>query len=131
MTTATSTQDRLETSARRVLETLQRWDDRFSKHANQKRVHDRKAFQRKLTIIVPESRSPTGDVYAREICEVWTRNISQSGLAFLTHGELVTTSTHIVINLGTKCMLCKIMRHREVHDGFWEYGIKYVEEVQM
>lgn len=125
----TETNPRLETSATRVLAMLRKWDERFSAHATPKRGYERKSFQTKLTVIVPESRSPNGDVYPRQVLAVWTRNLSQGGLAFLTFGRIGTLSPHVIIKLGEKYMLSKIMRQREVHEGFHEYGVKYVEEV--
>jgi hypothetical protein len=131
MLTEQATNPRLETAAVRVLAMLQKWDERFNCHATPKRSHERKAFQTKLMVIVPESRNALGDVLPRQVIDVWTRNISQGGLAFLTFGRLETLATHLIVKLGEKYMLSRIMRHREVHDGFYEYGVKYVEEVSV
>ncbi len=131
MITESTPNPKIESAAQRVLAMLQKWDERFSSHATPKRKYERKPFQTTLMVVVPESKNVHGDVFPRRVIEVWTRNLSQGGLAFLTYGMIETSASHVIVKLGQKYMLSKIIRHREVHEGFYEYGVKYVEEVSV
>ncbi len=123
--------EKIDQAANRVLDMLQKWDDRFKEHATQKRSSSRRPLQAKVTIVIPECRDEVGEVQDRSISEVWTRNVSQSGLCFITHGPIKSKTNEVIVSLGQKFLLSRIVRSRQVHDGFWEYGVKYLQEAMM
>ncbi len=123
--------DKIEQAANRVLDMLQKWDDRFRNHATQKRNHSRRPIKAKITVIIPECKDEVGEIQDRSVTEVWMRNVSQSGLCFISYGPVKSKKGEIIVSLGEKFMLSEIVRGRQVHDGFWEYGIKYLGQAQM
>ncbi len=128
MSVGTTTRDK---QAMRVISMLQNWSDRLSGHVTQKRAHVRKALVTKLTIIIPESCQEAGESQDRSMVEVWTRNISQGGICFISDGKLKTSDAIVIVNIGSKYMESELVRDRQVHDGFWEYGAKFIKEIQM
>lgn len=124
----TTTRDR---QALRVISMLKNWSDRLSGHVTQKRAHVRRDLATKLTIIIPESSQEAGESQDRSMVEVWTRNISQGGICFLSDGKLKTNTDTVIVSIGNKYMESEIVRNRQVHDGFWEYGLKFLQEIQM
>lgn len=126
-----STRDHRNVAAERVLSMLQSWSDRFQRHVRQKRAHQRRPCNIKTTCVIPESKRVAGEVEDESFTEIWLRNISQGGVGFIAEGQLQTTNDLVIISLGPKYMLCRIVRSRQVHDGFWEYGVCFVEEASM
>lgn len=126
-----SMRDHRNVAAERVLSMLQSWADRFQRHVRQKRSHQRQACSIRTTCVIPESRRAAGEVEDKSFTEIWLRNISRGGVGFIAQGQLQTTNDRVIISLGPKYMLCKIVRARQVHDGFWEYGACFLEEASM
>jgi hypothetical protein len=122
---------KLEQDAIRVLDMLQKWDDRLRDHATQKRSSSRRPLKIKVTIVIPESRDEVGEVQDRSVTEVWTRNVSQSGLCFISCIPIKSKTNEVIVSLGQKFLLSRIVRSRQVHEGFWEYGLEYLHEAQM
>lgn len=117
--------------AMRVISMLQSWSDRLRGHVTQKRAHVRKPFVTKLMLIIPESRQEAGESQDRSMVEVWTRNISQGGICFICDGKLALNIKTVIVNIDNKYLESELVRNRQVHDGFWEYGAKFTTEVQM
>lgn len=124
-----SAEHRLAKAAQRVLSDLDRMDQRLSAVYAAERAHERAAFQGRVPLRFADE---TPDGTATDLCQihVWTRDVSRSGMSFI-YPEQVTAK---------KCQIClgdpnatnavwrhaEIVRGREVQDGFWEYGVRFV-----
>jgi len=123
-----------EIAANRVLDMLDNWSERMSGHQTQKRSSVRKTFRSKLTLFIPELEETVGEAVDKTIIEVWARNISKSGIAFITLENI--KSDEIIVCLqgagGEQLYFhSEIVRRRQVHDQFWEYGAKLKERAHM
>jgi len=124
----------LDRAAGRVLDTLDRWSERLRGHYSQKRGQTRKPFRKKLTVYVPENEQEAGEAEDNTILETWLRNVSRSGANFIYHEPIRADEVIVCVDLGKgNCTYfrSKIIRRRQVHEGFWEYGVKFLERVNM
>ena len=122
-----------DSNAQRVLDTLQRWSERFDGHQNQKRQHERRPIRMQLSVYFSESDLPKSSTDNQYALEVWARNISRSGMCFIHNGPIKLGNVIIAFNLGageTEYFRAQLVRNRQVHDGFWEYGVKFLEKVE-
>jgi len=121
-------------TADRVLDTLDRWSDRLRGHHSQKRGQRRKVKREKLTVYVPENDQEAGEAEDNAILETWQRNVSRSGASFIYHEPI--KSDEVIVCLEKDKGDCtyyqsRIVRRRQTHEGFWEFGVKFLEEVNM
>ncbi|MBL4885377.1 MAG: PilZ domain-containing protein [Planctomycetaceae bacterium] len=128
---STATLSIRDKQAVRVINMLKTWSDRLSGHVTQKRAHVRKDLVTKLMIIIPESSQEAGESQDRSMIEVWSRNISRGGICIISDGKLKTNTDTVIVGVGNKFMESEIVRNRQVHDGFWEYGLMFIQEIQM
>lgn len=115
----------VDPKAARVLEMLERWNDRLDGRADHDRQHARQLMKSRIRIVLVGSGKEEGTTDPESLW-VWTRNISQSGICFIHDGLLDTDQ--IIICLQPKeekiYFRAQIVRRREVHEGFWEYGAR-------
>ncbi|MFN3159504.1 MAG: PilZ domain-containing protein [Rubinisphaera brasiliensis] len=126
----TLTEAEIETRAQRVLAMLQSWSDRFMNHFTHRREHIRRGCVLKSSCITPGQNRTESSTDGKKTAPIWIRNISSTGIGFISYGPLRPEKDLIVIKLGPKNMLCEIVRTRQVHDGFWEYGSKFLRSVE-
>lgn len=123
-----------ETVASRVLDMLDSWSKRLDGHQTQKRNSERNSFRRKLTLIIPEAESTDSEMDDKQVIEVWSRNISLSGTSFVTPEVIKADSVLVGIPSaeGKKLYFhADIIRHRQTHEQFWEYGLKFKERAHV
>ena len=128
MTTQSSLESREGTHAQRVLEILDRWDERLAGHQNQKREFPRRKFRARATVYIPETEGMAGECAESASFEVWSRNLSQAGMAFIYRGQIKTKKIVVCLNPdsgGTHWYQAEIVRSRQVHNEFWEFGVRF------
>ena len=115
-------------AAQRVLDTLDRWDERLNSAYAAKRQYARNSYRTRVTVIIPAGK--LAESAQPERIQAWARNISQGGLS-LVHNQQITARRLIVsLNPAVESptwFYAEIVRAREVQDGFWEHGIKFLE----
>jgi len=126
--------DEYDRTAERVLDTLDRWSDRLRGHHSQKRSQTRSTNRRKLTIYVPENDQEAGEAEDNAILEVRQRDASRSGVGFIYHESI--RADEIIVCIEKEAGDCtyyrsQIVRRRQTHEGFWYYGVQFLEEVNM
>ena len=130
----TTTEDKEGRMAARVLDILDRWDDRLSGHQNQKREHPRRKYRSRVTVYIPETDGMAGECVESTSFDVWSRNLSQSGMAFIYQGQIKTKKVVICLNPdtgGTHWFQAEIVRQRQVHNDYWEYGTRFTGPAQI
>lgn len=120
--------EREQKAAFRVLEILDRWDDRMNRHQLQRREHTRKQFRVRMAVHIPAMSTVAGECTEAVAFDVWSRNISQSGACFIYRGVIKSKKVVICLNPdtgGSHWFQALIVRQRQVHNDFWEYGIRF------
>jgi hypothetical protein len=129
-----------------VLRSLDRWSDRTAKHVTHRRVAERHAY-RAVVMVEPVERRLLGP--QRQIFHVPTRNISKRGIGILAAPQfmprLSSDETPIVrgdsvfqegakvkivlpAKNGNGATICgEIVRVRQVHFGFLDIGVRFVD----
>jgi len=124
--------DRTEMSIQKVLDRLERWEKRFEGHCAQKRDCVRQQFRGKVTVYIPSVTCDLSEITNSDHINVWTRNISQSGICFVAT-ELITAA-HVVLCLrfseeNTAYFRAALVRRRQVAESMWEYGVEFRERI--
>lgn len=125
---------REERLAAEVIEMLDRWSDRLDGHHGQRREHSRRQFRARVAIYVPESNSMAGECAEATTVRVWARNISQGGLGFVYRGQLHADQLIVCLDpdtAGVHWVHAVVVRARQVHHDFWDYGVKFMGRAQM
>ncbi len=120
--------------AEEVLDILDRWSERMQGHQTQKREFLRRSFRTRMTLYLPSSESLAGECQESTSVDVWCRNLSQGGLCFLYPKQLNATKVIVCLNPeqgGTQWFNGEIIRNRQVHNDFWEYGIQFAGRAEM
>jgi hypothetical protein len=118
--------------AQDVLDMLDRWDERLQGHLNKKRDKQRLKFRSRVTIspadgILHDSAETTSQ---SNCIDAIARNLSQAGIALISHKEIKERNVTICLNPatdGSHLLHGEIMRIRQVHNNFWEYGVRFIE----
>ena len=134
MQTKTSIPDRDEKLAQEVIVMLDRWSDRLDGHQSQKRESPRKKYHARVTVFIPESEGLAGECAESTTFDVWSRNLSQSGMSFVYRGLIKQDKIVICLDPaqgGTHWYQGLIVRRRQVHNDFWEYGIRFTGVAQI
>lgn len=117
-----------------VLEILDRWDERLQGHHAQMRTSERKKYRRKIVVIIPECNQEDDQSHQPQSLAVWCRNLSQGGLSFIHSHKLHEGDILLCLNPDCESKLlynAQITRSRQVHNGFWEYGVKLLSKVEL
>ena len=113
-----------------VMDMLDRWDARLQGHLTQKREHDRKKFRSLITVLY--STSDESDEAAS--IKVWSRNLSQGGMSFVYRGQIKPANVVVCLNPDqgeTLWYQAEIMRSRQVHNDYWEYGVRFAGSAEV
>lgn len=115
--------------AQRVLKILARWDERMRGRQTQKRSHERCAYPARMAVFHHEITTSLGRRGEAVPITVWARNVSALGVGFIYKGQI--PAKRIVMCLdpdtgGQTWLHVEIVRRRQVHNEFWDYGAKFV-----
>lgn len=131
------TNSKLKTESERaheVLDMLDRWDQRMQGHQNQKRGFARRSYRTRMTLFILGGDTVAGECQEACSADVWSRNLSQGGLCFIYPHQLKTDKVIICLNPdqgGTQWFHAEIVRSRQVHNEFWEYGFRFAGRAEM
>lgn len=117
-----------------VLDILDRWSERMQGHQTQKRQHVRYVYRSRMTLYLPGSESLAGECQESTSVDVWCRNLSQGGLCFIYRKQLLANKVIVCLDPdqeGTHWFHGEIVRSRQVHNEFWEYGVKFAGRAEM
>jgi hypothetical protein len=125
--------DRRNKIANRVLDALDRWSERLDGRSSQKRQYPRKPFRSTITIHLPEEENAAGEVGNSDSFQAWSRNLSCGGLSFIFHRQIKREKFVICLSNGKGPLWfnAEVTRARQVHEGFWEYGVAFKGRAQM
>jgi len=123
--------DRVAIRAQRVLESLDRWDERLNGHQTERRERDRAHIRGTIAIAFPESDFALAGRQESDYLRVWARNISQSGVGFIYNGIIHAEYIIARLNCGDEEMhfQARIIRRRQLPEDFWEYGAELLERI--
>lgn len=128
MSSSTETQrnHRLERTITRVLDSLDKQDERLSGMYAGQRQHSRHDLRMMATVTLPG----TQEGLAAQSLHVWVRNISGAGMSFIYPQEI--KHKHIIVGIdsakgGTTWFNAEVMRARPSLEEFWEYGVAFRE----
>jgi hypothetical protein len=115
--------------AARVLEMLARWDDKMQGRQTQRRSRQRSKYSARMAVYNHDVKPPHGQAPDAAPITVWARNVSALGVGFIYKGQI--RAKRIVMCLdpetgGTTWMRAEIVRARQVHNDFWDYGAKFL-----
>ena len=118
----------------RVLDMLDWWSERFSGHFTQKREHPRKRFRARISIYVQGNENAVCESSESAGFTVQARNISAGGISLLFREQIKGDNLVLCLNPdhgGTQWYQGVIVRRRAVHDGFWEFGVRFTGKATM
>lgn len=121
-------------AALRVMDTLDKWDERVGGVYAAQRKHTRNSYRALITIIVPPEFGSSDAASEPVRIQVWARNISQGGLSFIYPGKLSMKSVTLSVNSSSQTPTwfhADVVRAREVQDQFWEHGVAFRERAVM
>jgi hypothetical protein len=113
--------------ARVVLNILNRWDQRLQGHHQEKRGSQRAQYVAAMRLYRRPAQDVDGD--AEPPFNVWSRNVSVTGVSFVHRGPIEPRRCVLCMDPGSGAKLwfhVEIVRKRLVHDGFWEYGARFL-----
>lgn len=125
---------RMNKAADEVLAILDRWDAKMQGHQTQKRHYARKPYRTKMTVFLPQTDGMAGESSENTSFTVKSRNISQGGISFLYRGALKHDKFLMCLDpekTGNLWFLVEIVRSRQVHNDFWEYGARLLERASI
>lgn len=127
-TTDALTLEREMRAAGRVLDILDRWSDRMTGHQTQKRTSPRRRLRIRMQAYVqtPNLCDQTENKPAALL--IWSREISQTGMSFIHRGLITAEEIALCIELDSgnvRWLQAIIKRRRQVHDNYYEYGVKF------
>ncbi len=118
----------------RVLDALDRWSERLSGHHEQRRAFPRKSARSLITIYFVEESTVPNEAGEKLSAQVWMRNLSRNGLAFI-HERYLNVNKIIVcldgLGQAPVWVHAEVVRSRQVHEGYWEYGVSLKERAKM
>ncbi|MDA0831638.1 MAG: PilZ domain-containing protein [Planctomycetota bacterium] len=119
--------------AMRALESLDRWADRLKGHQIQKRSSPRKNLRTSSLIYPPNGEGVVRPTDDSNSFLVRIRNISNNGVSFLYTRNIKLTSFVLCLETGKGpiWLNAEIIRSRQVHEGFWEFGARLTGRATM
>jgi hypothetical protein len=124
--------DRQNRTLQRVLDDLDRCDERLALHYGRLRDHERRSYRALIWIVVPPN-STTEDDQPPVASPAWARNISCGGLSFVHLEQLRETKLLVCLNptdAARNWQHAEIVRSRRTQDEFWEYGVRFQGRAQ-
>lgn len=109
----------------RVLADLAREDQRTSQMYGRSRTFERKPITLKVTV-APFSK---GQLIMEKELTVWVRNLSRSGISFVSEAAIghEEVGVHLLDgDSGPVWMQGAVVRERQIQEGFWEFGVKFI-----
>lgn len=114
----------------RILADLAREDQRNSQLYGRNRSFERKSITLKVTV-APYINDTL--VMSNEQT-VWVRNLSRSGISFISKAPIGCKSVGVHLLDGDKgpvWMQGEVVRERQIQDGFWEFGVKFITSIKV
>lgn len=117
----------IDKSAWAVVDKLAAWDEKFDHVRGGDRAHQRQPCRLVMTAWFADDnwKLETGET------RIWVRNISRGGVNFVLNEQV--DLKHVCIQtsaeIGQTRMRGEIVNLRETHDGFYEYGVRFVGRV--
>ena len=124
---ASPQQARLIKALTRVLDTLDKSEERLSDHFSPQRRHARNDVRLPVEVRIPVAGA------LPIVVEAWMRNVSPGGLSFITQSQIEGKSILVGLKMDgvhESWFNAEVMRAREVVDGFWEYGVAFRGKLQ-
>jgi hypothetical protein len=115
--------------AEKVLEILARWDDKMRGRQTQKRSKERCAYRARMLVFHHDIKPRPGRSADAGPISVFARNVSALGIGFIFKGQIPAKRVVLCLDpdAGAKTwLLAEIVRRRQVHNDFWDYGAKFV-----
>ena len=138
---------RLERAAQRVMDSLDRQDERLNLHYSTQRKQERHELRTMAVVVLPAiavpAENPPASVAAAQPpavaiepqrIDVWVRNVSPNGLSFIYPQEFPHKKLIVGLNpspAATAWFHAEVMRVRKALDGFWEYGVAFRERAAL
>jgi PilZ domain len=113
--------------AQEVIDILNRWDARMNGHQTQKRAHPRVPYSGRISLYYGKRRGSVEP--EKEGITVWARNVSPKGIAFVYKGRIEWKRVLLCLDPDageTTWMHAEIVRSRNVHNDFWDYGVRFI-----
>jgi hypothetical protein len=120
--TAAAQQARLVKMLTRVMDTLDKWDERLSGHYAPQRKHQRNDVRLPVDVRIPVPGMEPQAIAA------WMRNVSSGGMSFVSQAKFDDKKILVGLKMdgvNESWFHGEVMRAREVVDDFWEYGIAF------
>lgn len=121
-------------TAMRVLDALDRWSERLSGHHEQRRAFPRKSARSVITIYFIEESTIPNKAGEKLTAQVWMRNLSRNGLSFIHERYLNLSKIIVCLDVTGSDPVgfhAEVVRSRQVHEGYWEYGVSLKERAKM
>ncbi len=121
--------ERQSRAINRVLDTLDRIEQRTDAHYSEKRSHERKKFRGLVWLSIPDGSQE----FDQATTQVWSRSISQSGLSFIYPMRIYETEVRVGVPVSADQVTwfrAEIVRQKEIQEEhFWEYGVRFLGKV--
>ncbi len=115
--------------AERVLKILARWDEKMRGRQTQKRSQERCAYRARMLVFHHEIKPRPGRSADVGPISVFARNVSALGVGFIFKGQIPANRVVLCLDPDADAqtwLLVEIVRRRQVHNEFWDYGAKFV-----
>ncbi len=117
---------RLVRTLTRVLDTLDKMDERLTDHYAPQRKHSRTGVRRPVTVRIPAIGSDGQP--APVTVNGWMRNVSPGGMSFICDAKIEAERLFVGFHLDGVNEVwyhAEVKRAREVVDEYWEYGVAF------
>ncbi len=101
-----------------------RWDEKMQGHQTQKRAKERCMYPARMAVYHHGIKKADSAPIA-----VWARNVSELGVGFIYRGRIPAKRVVLCLDPdtgGSTWLLIEIVRARQVHNEFWDYGAKFI-----
>lgn len=119
-----------EKALNRVLADLAREDNRSTQLHGKDRSYERKSIVLKMEVVPIINGMP---LLANPV-PVWVRNLSRSGISFVTTSPLRCQEIGIHLlngDAGAVWMHGQVVRERPIQDDFWEFGVRFIGTLKL
>lgn len=125
-TLSAATETKLMRTLTRVLDTLDKWDERLTDHYAPQRKHTRTGIRKPVSVRIPAVGSD-GQPLPITV-DAWMRNVSSGGMSFICDARI--EAERLLVGLRVEgaeetWYHAELRRAREVIEGFWEYGVAF------